>query len=119
LPIRDLAAAKAALRRVQDRWEAIGHVPREQRERIEGRLHRVEQAVRESEEATWKRSNPEARARAQAAVTQLQESIAKFQADAEKARARGDESTAAQALEAAAARQSWLIEAEKTLAEFS
>jgi hypothetical protein len=119
LPIRDLAAAKAALRRVQDRWEAIGHVPREQRERIEGRLHRVEQAVRESEEATWKRSNPEARARAQAAVTQLQESIAKLQADAEKARARGDESTAAEALEAAAARQSWLIEAEKTLAEFS
>jgi len=119
LPVRDLTAAKAALRRVQDQWEQIGHVPRENRERIEGRLRRVEQAVRDGEEATWKRSNPEARARAQAAVTQLQQSIAKFQADAEKARGRGDERKAVAAEEAAAARASWLLEAEKTLAEFS
>jgi Domain of Unknown Function (DUF349) len=119
LPVRDLAAAKAALRRVQDQWENIGHVPREQRERIEGRLRRIEQAVREGEEATWKRSNPEARARAEAAVAQLQQSIAKFHAEAEKAHAGGEETKAAQAREAAAARQSWLVEAEKTLAEFS
>ena len=119
LPVRDLVAAKAALRRIQDRWEQIGHIPREQRERIEGRLRRVEQAVREGEESTWKRSNPEARARAEAAVTQLQQSIAKLHADAEKARGRGDHRKATQAEEAAAARASWLVEAEKTLAEFS
>jgi hypothetical protein len=119
LPVRDVAAAKAVLRRIQDRWEQIGHVPREHRERTEGRLHRVEQAVRDSEEATWKRSNPEALARARATVTALQQSIAKLHADAEKARRHGDERKAAQAQEAASARASWLVEAEKTLAEFS
>ena len=119
LPVRDLATAKVALRRIQNQWEEIGHVPREQRERMEARLRRIEQAVRDGEDATWKRSNPEARARAEAAVAQLQQSIAKFQADAEKALAQGDDNKAKQAREAAAARQSWLVEAKKTLAEFS
>ena len=42
LPIGDLKAARAAFRSVNERWEAIGHVPRHARPRIEGRLHAVD-----------------------------------------------------------------------------
>ncbi len=48
----DLKAAKAALRGIQERWESIGHVPRGDKERIEGRLRKVEDAVRKGEEET-------------------------------------------------------------------
>ncbi|MGH8938288.1 MAG: DUF349 domain-containing protein, partial [Actinomycetes bacterium] len=86
---------------------------------IEGRLRAVDEAVRSAEEAAWARSNPEARARAEATVGQLRTSIATLQEEAAAARAAGDEGKAAEAEAAAATRQTWLTEAEKTLAEFS
>jgi hypothetical protein len=119
LPVRDLAAAKNALRRLQERWEAVGHVPRDARDRVEGRLHRVEQTVREVEESQWRRTNPEARARAAGAVAQLKAAIAKLQQEATEGRERGDARRAAEAEAALDARRGWLAEAEKTLAEFS
>jgi hypothetical protein len=119
LPLGDQKAARATLRSIQERWDAIGHVPRDARDRVEGRLRKVEEAVRSAEEAEWTRTNPEARARAEAAVSQLRTSIASLEADAEKARAAGNERKAADADTAAAARREWLAEAEKTLAEFS
>jgi hypothetical protein len=119
LPVQDLGAAKEGLRRVQERWESIGHVPRDARERVEGRLRRVEQALRDSEESRWRRSNPEARARAEGAVDQLQAVIAKLESDMAAARASGDDRRTAEAEAALVARRSWLVEAEKTRTEFS
>ncbi|RJK96789.1 DUF349 domain-containing protein [Vallicoccus soli] len=119
LPVTDLAAAKAALRGLQERWESIGHVPRDARPTVEGRLRRVEDAVRDAEEAQWRRSNPEARARAEATVAQLQASIAKLEADAQRAEAAGNAKKAADARAGLEARQAWLVEAEKALAEFT
>jgi hypothetical protein len=119
LPVSDLAAAKASLRSIHERWEAIGHVPREQRDRVEGRLRKVEQAVRDAEQARWRRTNPEARARAEATVSQLRDSIAKLESDAAGAEAAGKTAEARNANEAIAARKEWLAEAEKALAEFS
>ena len=58
VPVGDLATAKASLRDIQERWEKVGHVPRADRERVEGRLRRVEQAIREAEEARWRRTQP-------------------------------------------------------------
>ena len=119
LPVTDLAAAKAALRAVHERWEKIGHVPREDRARVEGRLARVEAAVREVEERRWRRSNPEARARAEATVAQLRTSIATLEDQRAAARAAGNARAVADADAALTARRSWLAEAEKALAEFS
>jgi hypothetical protein len=107
------------MRSLQDRWDAIGDVPRSARDAVEGRLRRVEDTIRSAEESAWARSNPEARARAEATVSQLQTSIAALDAEAERARAAGQDDKAAKATEAAAARRSWLAEAEKTLTEFS
>src|SRR5690606_4948473 len=44
-----LESAKAELRRIQERWDAAGKVPRNDLRRVEGRLRAVEQKVRELE----------------------------------------------------------------------
>ena len=82
-------------------------------------MRRVDEAVRDAEQAAWKRSNPEARARAEDTVNQLRKSIAALEKDAADARAAGNEKKAAEAEEAARTRTTWLVEAEKTLLEFS
>lgn len=119
LPVSDLAAAKTALRVVEERWEAAGHVPRADQERIEGRLRRVAETIRKAEETRWTRTNPEGLARAQAAVDQLGEVIAKLEADLGKAHASGDERAVRAAEESLEARRAWLAGAEAALAEFS
>jgi hypothetical protein len=119
VPVTDVRAARTAMRSIHERWEKAGHVPRGDRDAIEARLQTVDEAVRTAEEREWKRSNPEARARAEATVGQLRTSIAALEADAEKAAASGQEAKASTAREAAAARREWLAEAERTLAEFS
>ncbi|WP_189242663.1 DUF349 domain-containing protein [Planobispora rosea] len=119
LPVTDARTARAALRGILERWEEAGPVPREQRDRLEGGLRKVDDAVRKAEETEWKRSNPEARARAQNTVDQLRRSIEQLEARLAKARAAGRDKDAKDAEEALTARRSWLEEAERTLAEFS
>ncbi|RJL33983.1 DUF349 domain-containing protein [Bailinhaonella thermotolerans] len=119
LPVTDARAARNALRAIHERWEAVGPVPRDSRDRLEGGLRRVDEAVRKAEEAEWKRSNPEARARAEATVAQLRTSITQLEARLEKARAAGKAKDVRDTEEALTARRSWLEEAERTLAEFS
>jgi hypothetical protein len=119
LPITDWRAARSALRAIQERWEQAGPVPRESRDQLEQGLRKVEEAVRRAEENQWKRSNPEALARAEGTVNQLRTAISSLETQLAKAQARGDASGVRKAEEAIAARQSWLAEAERTLAEFS
>nr|WP_245653174.1 DUF349 domain-containing protein [Herbidospora sakaeratensis] len=117
LPVTDVRAARGQLRALVERWEAVGPVPREQRDRLEGGLRKIDDAVRKAEEAEWKRSNPEARARAQDTVNQLRRSIE--QLETRLAKAQPGSKQAKEAEEGIAARRSWLEEAERTLAEFS
>jgi hypothetical protein len=118
LPITDLKAARASLREIQERWDAAGKVPRADINRIEGRLRRVEQAVREAEDERWARSNPEARARAEGVVSQLEQAIAGLSSDLERARAKGDQRAVRNAEQALEARQQWLDQARQSLADF-
>ena len=119
LPITDIRAARSALRSIQEKWEQIGGVPRDSREHLEGGLRKVEEAVRKAEDTQWRRSNPEAIARAEGTVTQLRSAIEQLEQQLAKARDRGDDKAARDAEEAIEARRSWLEEAERTLAEFS
>ncbi|TMR98614.1 DUF349 domain-containing protein [Nonomuraea basaltis] len=119
LPVTDVRTARGALRHILERWEAAGPVPREQRDRLEGGLRKVDEAVRKAEDAEWKRSNPEARARAQSAVDQLRTSIEQLEKRLAKAQAAGRAKDIKETEEALDARRSWLEEAERTLAEFS
>lgn len=94
LPISDLKAARAAFRSLNERWEAIGHVPRDARPKVEGRMHAVERALQESEEVEWRRTNPEARARAEGLTGQLQAAVDKLQGQIEAARSAGNNAKA-------------------------
>lgn len=119
LPVRDPRAARSALRSIQDRWEVVGPVPREARDRLEGRLRRIEEAVRHAEESQWHHANPEARARAEDTVAQLRASITQLEKRAERARHEGRETVVREAEEALRARREWLTEAERTLSDLS
>ena len=119
LPVSDLRAAKTALRGLQERWEEVGPVPRDAKSRIEGQLRDVERAVSEAEQAEWQRTNPEARARAEATVRQLEVSIEKFQKELDKATASGNARKVADAEAAISARREWLEQAQAALAEFT
>ncbi|WP_327188670.1 DUF349 domain-containing protein [Streptomyces xinghaiensis] len=118
LPVTDLKAARAAFRSVNERWEAIGHVPRDARPKIEGRMHAVERAIQEAEEAEWRRTNPEARARAEGLTGQLQAAVDKLRGQVDAARAAGNNAKADKLTKELEGRQALLDQALKGLQEF-
>lgn len=119
LPVTDLRSAKEAFRGIAERWDAAGKVPRARMKDLEGRMRKVEQAIRGEEDDRWRRSNPEARARAADTVAQLQASIGDLQAQHDKAVAAGSTKKAGEHAASIEARRAWLAEAEKALADFS
>lgn len=113
VPVTDLNRAKATLRDLQDQWEAAGRVPRNDVQRIEGRMRAVETAIRETEDAEWKRKNPETQARAEGAAAQLEASIAQDEAALEEATAKGDKRKIKDLEAALTAKRSWLEQVNK------
>jgi hypothetical protein len=108
VPVKDLNRAKAVLRNIQERWEEAGKVPRGDIQRVEGRLRAVETAIRDADQAQWKRSNPETRARAEGAAAQLEAAIAGLEEDLAAAQAKGDKRKVSELEAAVTARRSWL-----------
>ena len=108
LPIKDIKAAKKALRPIQDAWEEAGRVPRGAVRRIEGRMRAVEDAIREAENAEWRRTDPETKARAEGLAGQLQDAIAGLEKDLAAAQAAGDAKKIAETEAALTARRAWL-----------
>ncbi|MEU6646782.1 DUF349 domain-containing protein [Saccharomonospora sp. NPDC046836] len=112
-PGANLDAAKSQLRKVQERWDDIGKVPRERIRELDGRLKAVQDRVRAAEDSRWRRTDPEAQARA----AQFRERVEQFEAQAAKARAAGDERRAKQAEQQAAQWREWLQAAEAAVAD--
>jgi hypothetical protein len=76
-------AARAALRSIAEKWDAIGKVPKERSAELERRLRAVEKKVREAGESDW--SDPQAQARAE----QFRARAEQFERQAQKAEAAG------------------------------
>lgn len=108
----DLDAARAQLRDVQERWEAVGKVPRERIRTLEARLRAVEERVRSATDAQWRRTDPEAEAR----VAQFRERVEQYEAQAAKAQAAGDDRRASKAKAQAEQWREWLAAAEQAVA---
>ena len=119
LPVTDLDAAKRAFRGISDRWDAAGKVPRDRMKELEGRIRKVEQAIRALEEEQWRRSDPEKSARADDMVTKLETAIAKVEGDLAAAREAGDAKRIKDLEENLASRQAFLDMARQTAGEFS
>jgi hypothetical protein len=121
LPITDATDIKAftsALRSIQSRWERIGHVPRGDKERIDGRLKAVENALRKHEQDSWRRSDPGARDRASGIVEQFRTSLAALEASHAKALTAGESAKATALAERIASTKELLAAAENAASEF-
>ena len=119
LPASDVRAARARFREIAARWDAAGKVPRERVRELDGRMRAVEQALQAAEQEHARRDNPEARARAEAAVAQLEASLTGLRQRAAAASAAGDDRSLAEANAAIEAREVWLDQARATLSDVS
>jgi len=119
LPVEDVEAAKRAFRDLADRWDAAGKVPRDRMKELEGRIRKVEQAIRTVEDEAWKKSDPEKSARADDMVSKLEAAIAKVEKDLDKARAEGNEKLVRDLEDNLESRRSFLDMAKRASADFS
>jgi uncharacterized protein DUF349 len=119
VPVRDVAASRAAFRTFLDAYNAHGKVPRESIRGLDNRVRALESAIRQAEDAEWKRTDPEARSRAEETVAMLSNEIDKLNEKIVKAEARGDAKAADKARDSIATYQTWLDQARETLADFS
>lgn len=118
LPIKDVSSAKRGLRDLQDRWEKLGDLPRADRDRLERRLKKVEDAIRAAEADAWKRSNPEARVRAESTANAFTGALDKQRDQLAKAQAKGDAAAVARIEAQIASTQALLDAAERAATEF-
>jgi hypothetical protein len=108
LTATDRAQAKKALLSIQKRWDDIGKVPRDKIKVAEERLRKIETAVRKLDEDHWNKSNPERQERSDGFLDQLNEAIAKLEAELAQAQASGAADKIAAAQDALDARKAWL-----------
>jgi hypothetical protein len=105
----DLAKARALLTRIQRQWDEVGRIfPREKERALDDRLRVIEQELKAREDVDWKRNNPETKARAGAMSEQLQQAIAKLEAERDAAQKSGNAKALKEATEALEARRAWL-----------
>jgi asparagine synthetase A len=119
VPFTDVKDAKNKFRDLARSWEKIGMTNRDKRAALDARVSKVEEAIKSAEAEIWRKTDPAAKARAAEVVTQLQGAIDNYEKIAAKATSAGNAKKAAEALESAAARRTWLEEAQKSLAEFN
>lgn len=110
-PTSDLAAARSALRELQSRWEEIGKVPRNKMGQLEGRIREIEKSVADAADTEWRRTDPEAKARA----GQFWDRVTDFEEQAAKADAAGKPKDAEKARTQAAQWREWAEAAENAV----
>lgn len=110
-PGTDLAAARSTLRELQSRWEEIGKVPRDRMGPLENRIRVIEKSVSEAADTEWRRTDPEAKARA----GQFWDRVRDFEDQAEKAEAAGKSKDADNARSQAAQWREWAEAAENAV----
>jgi hypothetical protein len=97
------------LREIQERWDAIGRVPREAVSALERQLSTISDRIRDAADDRWSRRDVDS----SPFVTRLRESVARLEAKVEKAKAAGRAKDAAEAEAALATQRSWLAQAER------
>jgi hypothetical protein len=108
-PTTDLRGAQNALRKLQERYDAIGHVPRGAMRSLEDRMQAVEQRVRGALDAGRARTAPE-----NPLLTSMRAAVTKAEEQLAKAETAGDRRRIEEARSNLATRREWLTEAEKS-----
>jgi len=119
VPVKDLNVARAGFRTFLEKFNALGKVPRDSIRGLDNRLRALEAAVKKAEEDEWRRTDPEARQRAEETVGMLSAEISKLQEKINKATARGDAQAAKKAQDSIDTYSVWLAQAKATLEDFT
>ncbi len=117
-PDQDLGESKRLYRELLDKWSEYGRVPRDAMRGLDNRLHKLDQAVKQREEAEWKRTDPQARELATDTARKIQAQIDDLAAKLAKAEARGDTKKAKEHRDAISTYQGWLEQAENAARDF-
>jgi hypothetical protein len=117
-PEADLDAVRRSFRDLAERWDAAGKVPRDRMRELEGRMRKVEQAIRSVEADQWRRTDPEKSARANDMVSKLEAGVAETEEKLARARAAGDARKVKELEDSLASKQAFLEMARRTSAEF-
>jgi len=116
VPVTDAKAAKRALRDISDRWEKAGKVPRNDIKRIEARLKKVEDTVRDTDAQKWQATNPELAGRASDTVIRFRETVEKLERQLQRAKDASDEKAASAAENSLVGARAMLAAAESSQA---
>jgi hypothetical protein len=108
-PSTDLRHAQNVLRKLQERYDAIGHVPRGAMRQLEDRMQAVEQRIRGAVDSSRPRMAPE-----NPMVTSMRQAVTKAEEQLAKAEAAGDARRIEEARANLVTRREWLAEAEKS-----
>ncbi|MFO6504252.1 DUF349 domain-containing protein [Corynebacterium freneyi] len=112
-PDKDLDHARSELRKLQERWDEIGFVPRGRVREFEDKIGALERRVADAADSQWRRTDPEAQAR----VQQFADRAADFEAKAAEFEAAGKAKKAEEARTQAAQWREWADAAERALEE--
>jgi hypothetical protein len=102
----DPDGARKRLKSIHDRWEKIGHVPRDEKDRLERELGDIERGIRDAASSARQIDVPESQI-----VIRLRESVDKLQARLERARNAGDQKLVTETEEALSTQKQWLEQA--------
>jgi hypothetical protein len=103
----DPDAARKRLRLIHDRWEKIGHVPRDAKDKLEDRLAEIERSIRDATTASRTVTVTES-----PLIIRLRESVGKLEARLGRAQAAGDDKLAAETEASLTTQREWLTQAE-------
>jgi hypothetical protein len=103
----DPDGARKRLKSIHDRWEKIGHVPRDTRDKLEDQLGSIERSIREATSAARVVEVTES-----PLVIRLRESVGKLEARLGRAQAAGDTKLVEETESALTTQREWLAQAE-------
>jgi hypothetical protein len=103
----DPDGARKRLKSIHDRWEKIGHVPRDSKDKLEDQLADIERKIRETSQANRTYTVTES-----PLVIRLRESVGKLEARLERARDAGDSKLVEETEASLATQKEWLAQAE-------
>lgn len=116
--VTDIDHAKAVHREFLARFNELGHVPRQAMRDLDARVRKLGDHVAELEAERWRRTDPEARKRAEDTVALFQAQVDKLTRDLAAAEASGDSRRAKDAAKSLETYASWLEQAKETLKDF-
>ena len=117
--VTDVEQAKSIHRDFLTKFNEVGHVPRNAMRDMDNRVRRVNERVSDLEAEEWRRTDPEARQRADDMVTKFQEQVDKLTQQLADAESKGDQRKIKDTRKSLETYTAWLEQAKETSAEFT